>query len=573
MSILTTHRSGLARRAALALALAAGVGAATSSAALAETYTVTRTDDPPPANCIPGDCTLREAINASDNNGPGANDTIILQGGQTYTLQQPAGNAPTETRGALITLHNLRIMSTGTTNAVINGNGGTTHDRVFDVLDGGLELHHVDVDGGVASRLVHPGGGGVVVDNGAFYMFDGTIAGNSAPEFGLVGGGAIYNYGGHAVLQRVMVAGNHADNSYGGGIYTGSHGLTEVYDSKLFDNSAALGGALASDERESGGNVYVDRAQISFNRADTGGGAAFDRGSLDGDGVTYRFANVTFNNNVAQHDGGALAVWTAHVTLNNDTVTLNTSPLGGGISAHGDRYEKPGATAVRLSNTILAQNLTSGAAYDCYEALGGEFVSAGYNLVGNDTGCSTGLVTEHPGTGDQIGTGNSPINAKLQTTAFNGGLFSLLLTAALEPGSPAINAGDPAASCEPTDARGVLRSLGGRCDIGAYEVTPASATATPHGKNTSQAKITLRLSRNHVRAGNRVLLGATLSSTDAGCVSGTMVKVGPHNAARSDQHGHVTIAVRFAHAGVKTITASKSGCTSSAATLRVVRAH
>src|SRR5439155_22171585 len=51
------------------------------------------------------------------------------------------------------------------------------------------------------------------------------------------------------------------------------------------------------------------------------------------------------------------------------------------------------------------------------------------------------------------------------------------LTSTLLAGSPAINAGNPATpgsgggACEPADQRGVPRSLGGRCDIGAYELT------------------------------------------------------------------------------------------------------
>jgi hypothetical protein len=49
------------------------------------------------------------------------------------------------------------------------------------------------------------------------------------------------------------------------------------------------------------------------------------------------------------------------------------------------------------------------------------------------------------------------------------------MTHALEPGSPAINAGDPAvpgsggSACEANDQRGIARPQNGRCDIGAYE--------------------------------------------------------------------------------------------------------
>ena len=44
------------------------------------------------------------------------------------------------------------------------------------------------------------------------------------------------------------------------------------------------------------------------------------------------------------------------------------------------------------------------------------------------------------------------------------------MTIALPPGSPAIDHGGTSANgCPATDQRGVPRSLGGRCDVGAYE--------------------------------------------------------------------------------------------------------
>ncbi len=54
----------------------------------------------------------------------------------------------------------------------------------------------------------------------------------------------------------------------------------------------------------------------------------------------------------------------------------------------------------------------------------------------------------------------------LAPPADNGGPVA---TAALKPGSPAIDAGAPDV-CPSTDARGALRHAGGGCDIGAFEV-------------------------------------------------------------------------------------------------------
>ena len=139
----------------------------------------------------------------------------------------------------------------------------------------------------------------------------------------------------------------------------------------------------------------------------------------------------------------------------------------------------------------------------------------------------------------------------------------------LQPGSPAIDAGDlTPGSCEPTDARGVYRSAGGRCDIGAYEVAPPPVKIKP----LTKAKITVQLSPSQVRAGRRVLLTATLSSTDAHCIANATVHIGAHRTVHSDAHGHVAVPVRFHRAGAQTASASKPGCITGSTSLTVAPA-
>jgi Ca2+-binding RTX toxin-like protein len=66
--------------------------------------------------------------------------------------------------------------------------------------------------------------------------------------------------------------------------------------------------------------------------------------------------------------------------------------------------------------------------------------------------------------------GSPAIDARLDTERPNGGpRGNTFLTNALLPGSPALDAGDPNGGCDGEDARGVPRTLGGRCDKGAYE--------------------------------------------------------------------------------------------------------
>lgn len=62
--------------------LAASLLALFALNAHAVTFTVTRTDDPAPNGCLPGDCSLREAMAAAAANDPlGATDVIEVPAG------------------------------------------------------------------------------------------------------------------------------------------------------------------------------------------------------------------------------------------------------------------------------------------------------------------------------------------------------------------------------------------------------------------------------------------------------------------------------------------------------------
>jgi hypothetical protein len=114
-------------------------------------------------------------------------------------------------------------------------------------------------------------------------------------------------------------------------------------------------------------------------------------------------------------------------------------------------------------HTIVANSTFSS---DC----AGTINSAGYNLIENTAGCTI--------SGDTTGniTGLDP---KLGPLALNPP--GTTETHALQPGSPAIDAGNPAgctdASGNPvtTDQRGVPRPQGLSCDIGAYETGGSGA--------------------------------------------------------------------------------------------------
>lgn len=252
-----------------------------------------------------------------------------------------------------------------------------------------------------------------------------------------VPGGAIYNAA-NLTLEAVAIRGNEAFG--GAGIY--NPGSLIAHNLLVEDNhtNANGGGIITIYE------MTLTNSLIQNNSAYAGGGLeTYNQTTL---------ANVTLTHNTAER-GGAISN-NGTLTLNNLTVTANTTAdMGGGDPGAGG-IENTGAGTVHLANSILAGN-TGQEGTDCL----GTFTSDGYNLVQDLTGC-----TFNTSTGDQ--TGVDPLLGVLQD---NGGL---VWTYTLQPDSPAREAANPAVpgvypACEGTDARGILRPGGDRCDMGAYE--------------------------------------------------------------------------------------------------------
>lgn len=269
-------------------------------------------------------------------------------------------------------------------------------------------------------------GGGLNLNGGL--IADSHIAWNSTVQFG--GGVATEAHvpdplsDATITIVRSTISNNRA-NQRGGGIYTGHELLYNLIDSAMVDNSAITGGG-----------VFV-----------VGGG--------------INVINTTVSGNVAAGRGGGIAMAQdtctgfCEVGLYNATVANNTA-----ASASDGVYIAPGLQ-LRAQNSIIANNNDA----DCE----GTIQSGGYNLIENTAGCSfLGLAIY-----DVLG-----VDPKLGRLALNGGPTLNHL-----PGrdSPAINAGNPGGCSSPagatliTDQRGLPRTAGRRCDIGAVEVQPEAA--------------------------------------------------------------------------------------------------
>ena len=195
----------------------------------------------------------------------------------------------------------------------------------------------------------------------------------------------------------------------------------------------------------------------------TGNQAGFGGGAISNAGGTVTLRNVTISGNQADGDGGGLNNLAGPVTLNNVTFADNVADndadgLGDGGGLHVD------AGPVTISNTLLGGNQDKSTGADPnHPDCSGSVTSGGSNLIQNTTGCTVGGTT----TGNITGS-----NPQLMALADNGGPTP---THALRKGSPAVDAGNPAApgsgatACETTDQRSIPRPQGPRCDIGSFE--------------------------------------------------------------------------------------------------------
>ena len=313
--------------------------------------------------------------------------------------------------------------------------------------------------------LTIPGTGEDAAATGDLDITDDLVIRGSGAPVTTVDGGAVdtvFDILGTAnvTISRITVTNGFGNLIYPGGIR--NLGTLVLTQSAVSGNVAvsAAGGV------HNLGTMTISDSTISDNKSSGNGGGIRNVGS----GPVLTISNSTISGNTTDGFGGGIAQdsLTATLNLNNVTITNNTADadliggdFGGGIVISG---------TASVSNTIIAGNADlSAAGPDCF----GTFTSNGYNLIGDDTGCPFTATT-----GDQVGTGVSPINPQLGPLQDNGGPT---FTQTLLAGSPAIDAGNPAPpagapTCETADQRAVARPKDGDangsavCDMGAFEL-------------------------------------------------------------------------------------------------------
>ena len=435
--------------------------------------------------------TLRSAIVNSSSG-----DTIIFSNGLTGTVSLTNG-------GQLLINKNITLQGPGAKVITISGNNT---NRVFNLANAnanisGLTIANGDVIGtnGISSnsgetvygagmlRLDSVAGYSVSISNCIF--LNNSIIGGTGGSVYMGTAGAGGNAYGAAVFNNSLLTinnctfvGNTAVGGNGGGAINGGQA-----------GGTALGGAIC--------NVGIlNITNCTFTTNTTVGGTGGYGGQL-------------FTGNGGNAEGGAVYNYAQLIlsscTISSNTATGGTGGVNGGAYGGGLRAD---VGSSQIQNTIVAGNMGSQAA-----DVSGDFVSQGFNLVGNTNG-STGFVT----TGDQAGTIISPINPLLGPLQDNGGPT---LTMALQPNSPAVDRGN--SFNNPADQRGATRpsiflfgvNPGDGSDIGAFELVPPAVSITRQGA-------TVVLCWSIYNVGLTLQAANDIVSSGWGSVSNTPVAVG-----------------------------------------------
>ncbi|WP_412063016.1 choice-of-anchor Q domain-containing protein [Rubrivirga sp. IMCC45206] len=325
-------------------------------------------------------------------------------------------------------------------------------------------------------------GAGVRHTSGALVMNDVHIRDNVAAS----AGGGLATSGGTADLTRTMFVDNRSVDR-GGAIAVGPDANVHALLARFEGNRSGLGGAFAS----TGGLVSIRESSLVGNAATDGGGvhqvggrvivaasavtgntaAGFGGGVYGSDGASVSVFNATLHGNGAER-GGGLASSGADVEIEATTLAENrASTEGGGL--YNDHPGGGATSPVSLRSTLVADNHLGGPSAVPDPPTGEPNLFGGYDTNGNNLiGTVPAASTFDPRTDDLVG-----VDPQLGPLADNGGPTQ---TAALAPGSPALDTGDTTFAF---DQRGFLRSGGGADDIGSFELgatdpnPPTGATA------------------------------------------------------------------------------------------------
>ena len=417
------------------LAIGAALAMPSSALAVPETEVVVSSGDGSGDGTCDTGCTLREAINDS-NDGDADDDRI--------NIDLPALD-----------------------NTIVLGNQ-------LPIITGPLVISNVGLFGSTITS--NNTSGALVV--GAVNPSDVTFNDLTLTAAGGPGLGAITSNNADLTINSSRITGSKATNGLGGGILLGSGTLV------LENSTVANNENTTTSTAKPGGGIYgggmtnmvITRSTISGNHTENGrGGGIYTQG-----GLTLQSSTVSGNYTMggSQHGGGIASEFGSSTSLINSTIAGNeargVSTRGGGVHTEGN------TTDPALSNTIVADNTVAaigGAPRDDLDTPDDTFRLA-FSLVEGDA-------FPTPTTETVAGSNLIGVDPQLGGLSSNGGFGQTHLPV---PSSPVVDQGstitsqDQRLSQRPVDIPHVADSAAtgaDGADIGAVELTLAEGPPEP----------------------------------------------------------------------------------------------
>jgi hypothetical protein len=412
--------------------------------------------------------------------------SVLSQGGAAVTTINAAGKPCTDS--------NFCAKRTGNQCSVVvfpSGHNPSTHLEGF-TLTGGAGLPYP----------VPPATPTQVAGGGIFVISSPTIMNNVITNNILAGtqkmynGGGIYVAAGAPVISNNTITGNRAvpgagaagavTYGYGGGIWIGFFSDPIITSNIISGNRAgdpnvaySLGGgggitAVPADANHPG--FLVDRNLIADNTTDSlGGGVGLN--SLPDTAALAVVTNNVIVGNLSSKNGGGVYTYFNRANIVNNTITGNTSFLGGGLfSGQSDASAPVNITNNVIEGNHLAQFGTGGGVYTLDLTTTWDPVISNNDLWGNDRNQVAGDQTD----ATIIGTnGNFSLDPRFINKA--GRDFHL------DPNSAAIDRGtttlapsiDKDGYPRGVDGNGIPNNpVAGDIDVGAHERQPSCTPST-----------------------------------------------------------------------------------------------
>ena len=304
------------------------------------------------------------------------------------------------------------------------------------------------------------------------------------------GGGVLAYEAAEAVLQGVNVSGNVAGQN-GAGVSAPPEGVNKtaltISNSTIADNRVT-GGAVEG----LGGGIYVLGKLSLVNSTVTGNSAESTGPVVQGGGVLLAI-------DPAGTEGSEGTVVNSTIAGNS----VGTGGVGAGLAVYNPEPTLGGSAALAVKNTIVAGNTGPGGAGDCAPVA---MVTSDHN-ISSDASC---MFTDAGS--------KQNANPLLGALANNGGETD---TMALQPGSPAIDAGTNS-GCPATDQRGVPRPQGAACDIGAFELQPTPPP--PPVAASADLRLKLKPKPKKPKVGGKLAFLMTIANRGPSTATGIVVK-------------------------------------------------